>query len=91
MLGAMNTIILIISVIAPLLPVVMFPTRFIGRGLGGTLLGAALIVGTMMLIYVLMSTTMGLGTTDDGGKPAKGASSAATDVDMGALEQLLGN
>lgn len=86
----MNALILIVSVVAPLMPVVMFPTRFIGRGVGGTLLGAALIVGTMMLIYVLMSTTMGVGGGDDAAA-GKGASSQAADVDMNALAQLLGN
>lgn len=84
----MNALILIVSVIAPLVPVVMFPTRFIGRGVGGTLLGAALIVGTMMLIYVLMSTTMGGG--GDAAAAGKGASSQAADADMNALAQLLG-
>ena len=86
----MNTLILIVSVVAPLMPVVMFPTRFIGRGLSGTLLGAALIVGTMMLIYVTMSATMG--GTDDDAKPGKASQQqAAADADMKALDQLLGN
>ena len=48
----MNVVFLIASVVLPLLPVVMFPTRFIGRGRMGTILGAAMIVGMMMLIYV---------------------------------------
>ena len=81
----MNALILIVSVIAPLIPVVMFPTRFIGRGVGGTLFGAILIVGAMMLIYVLMSATMGSGDAK-AGKDAP----AASDTDMKALEQLLG-
>lgn len=84
----MNTIILAISVIAPLLPVVMFPTRFIGRGLPATLLGAALIVGAMMLIYFSMQGLMG-DNTGDGGKPGK-AAPAANDQEMSQLEQLLG-
>lgn len=87
----MNTIILIISVIAPLMPVVMFPTRFIGRGLSGTIMGAILIVGAMMFIYIVMSQTMG-GGGDDAAKPGKASQQqAATDVDMKALDQLLGN
>ncbi len=88
----MNTIILVISVIAPLLPVVMFPTRFIGRGLSGTILGAILIVGAMMFIYIVMSQTMGVGGDDSAAKPGKASQQqAATDVDMKALDQLLGN
>ncbi len=87
----MNAIILIVSVVAPLMPVVMFPTRFFGRGLGGTILGAALLVGAMMVIYVTMSATIGTGGDDPKADKAAKQQQAATDADMKALDQLLGN
>ncbi|HWA42939.1 MAG TPA: hypothetical protein VHA10_06995 [Hypericibacter adhaerens] len=87
----MNALFLIVSVVLPLLPVVLFPTRFIGRGVAGTLLGAGLLVGMMMLIYwglTGVSTLTGdLGMSDNDAS----ALASATDADMSALQKLLGN
>jgi hypothetical protein len=82
----MNALILVVSVVLPLLPVVMFPTRFFGRGMGSTVLGAGLLVGMMMLLYFGLQTMGGGGeaaSTDVAGLPA------GSDADMSALAQLL--
>lgn len=89
----MDALILIASVVLPLIPVVLFPTRFIGRGLGSTVLGAALIVGMMMLVYWSLSGFGGLGTSVPGGTADASADPLAgiSDKDMAALEKLLGD
>lgn len=84
----MNALFAIVSVVLPLLPVVLFPTRFIGRGLGGTLLGAALIVGMMLLVYWGLS---GLGGDDGKSDAALAAQAGLSDADIKALDKLLGN
>ena len=81
----MNTVFLILSVVLPLLPVVLFPTRFIGRGRTSTLLGAGMIVGMMMLIYFGLQGMGGLVGKDD----ADSSDAAAlSDSDMNALKTL---
>jgi hypothetical protein len=80
-----NAILLIASVVLPLLPVIMFPTRFIGRGVGATILGAALLVGMMMVLYVsLTAFTGGTGT----GKDAAADVPSVSDADLSALKDL---
>jgi hypothetical protein len=84
--GGMNALLLIVSVVLPLLPVVMFPTRFFGRGMMSTVLGAGLLVGMMMLLY--------FGLQSMGGDAAAGPGdvaglSSGSDADMSALAQLL--
>jgi hypothetical protein len=76
----MDAIILIVSVVLPLLPVVLFPTRFFGRGLGGTIFGAVLVVGMMMLVYWSLSAVTG----DTLPNAADGVSGA----DIAALQKL---
>ena len=73
--SCMNAIILIVSVVLPLLPIVLFPTRFFGRGTGMTLLGAGLLVGMMMLVYWSLS---GLTATD----------TTSSDADISALAKM---
>jgi hypothetical protein len=85
----MNAVILIVSVVLPLLPVVLFPTRFIGRGLGGTLFGAILIVGMMLLIYWSL-TGFGGPAGNDAATDAS-ALAGLSDADISALQQVLGN
>ena len=81
----MNAMILILSVVLPLLPIVLFPTRFFGRGRAMTVLGAVLLVGVMMLVWWSLN-----GLT--GADPAAGTDTAAltglSDQDMSALEKL---
>jgi hypothetical protein len=84
----MNAVLVALSVVLPLLPVILFPTRFFGRGTMSTLLGAGLLVGMMMALYV--------GLTALTGDQSSGAKSvAAADIpgvsaaDISALEQLL--
>ncbi|MEO8758424.1 MAG: hypothetical protein ABI398_11825 [Devosia sp.] len=81
----MSAIILIASVVLPLLPVVLFPTRFFGRGLPSTMFGAALVVGMMMMIYWSLSS-FGIGTSDSGADTA--ALTGVSDADLSALEKL---
>ena len=84
--GCMNAIILIVSVVLPLLPIVLFPTRFFGRGTGMTLLGAGLLVGMMMLVYWSLS---GLTATDaTSGDADTAALAGVNDADIAALEKL---
>jgi hypothetical protein len=82
----MNAVLLIVSVVLPLLPVVMFPTRFIGRGLGATAMGAALLVGMMMVLYLSLSAA----TRSSGGAGAVAADlPSVSDADLRALKDLL--
>jgi hypothetical protein len=87
----MDVLYLIISVVLPLIPVVLFPTRFIGRGLGGTLVGAALIVGMMMLVYWSLTGFSSLTAGDTKTSKDAAAQAGLSDADMKALEKLLGN
>jgi hypothetical protein len=80
----MNVVFLIASVVLPLLPVVLFPTRFIGRGRVSTLLGAGMIVGMMMLIYFGLQGFGDMTGKSDGGDDAV----ALSDADMSALKTL---
>ena len=85
-IGTVNAILLIVSVVLPLLPVVMFPTRFIGRGTGATVVGAVLIVGMMMVIYFSLSAATG----DQGaGAAAPTDLPSVSDADLSALKDLL--
>ena len=81
----MNAILTILSVVLPLLPVIMFPTRFFGRGTLPTIVGACLLVGMMMVLY------FSLGALSGDGSP--GAASAdlpsVPDADLSALADLL--
>jgi len=81
----MNAVILILSVVLPLLPIVLFPTRFFGRGRAMTVLGAMLLVGVMMLVWWSLN---GLTTTE----PSPGTDTAAltglSNQDLNALEKL---
>jgi hypothetical protein len=83
--ATMNAILLIASVVVPLLPVVMFPTRFIGRGVGATVLGAGLLVGMMMVIYLSLSAITG-GTSE--GKAAAADVPDISNADLDALKDL---
>ena len=82
----MDAIILIASVVLPLLPVVMFPTRFFGRGLGSTLVGAVLLVGMMMLVYWSLQGALNSGGGDSGDAAT---ATALSDADLSALKKLL--
>lgn len=79
----MNLVILVLSVVLPLLPVILFPTRFFGRGLVSTAFGAVLLVGMMMLLYFGLQS---LTAPDSGGLDT--ALPGATDADLSALEKL---
>ena len=46
----MNVLLIIVGVVAPLLPIVLFPTRFLGKGIGMTQLGAGLLVSDIILV-----------------------------------------
>jgi len=81
----MNAIILVVSVVLPLLPIIMFPTRFFGRGLGSTLLGAGLLVGMMMLLYWSLGSFAG---DTSSGSTDTAAVAGMSDADMAALEKL---
>jgi hypothetical protein len=80
----MNLALLIISVVVPVLPVVLFPTRFIGRSMVSTALGAGLLVALMMGIYFSLTAL--------GGAMAGPADTSAlgglTDQDASALDAL---
>ena len=82
----MNALLLIVSVVVPLVPVIIFPTRFFGRGLASTVLGAGLLVGLMMLLYFGLQSMGGDGQSASGDLAAL---PSGADADMSALEQLL--
>lgn len=86
MLCRMNAILVLASVVLPLIPVVMFPTRFIGRGLGRTVVGAVLLVGMMMAIYLTLSAVTGEAGT---AATASADLPSISDADLSALEDLL--
>jgi hypothetical protein len=81
----MDVVILILSVVLPLLPIVLFPTRFFGRGRAMTVLGAVLLVGMMMLIWWSLN-----GLTADDARPGTdtAALTGLSDADLSALEKL---
>lgn len=83
---AMDAILLIVSVVLPLMPVIMFPTRFIGRGLGATVLGAVLLVGMMMMLYLSLSAVTG--GTGGGAAHASTDLPSTSDADLDALKDL---
>lgn len=80
----MNTVLLIAGIVAPLLPVVLFPTRFFGRGRMMTVLGAVLLVGAMMLLWYSVSGF----TSDDAKSTDTAAVDGLSDQDLSALEKL---
>ena len=81
----MNAVILVLSVVLPLLPIVLFPTRFFGRGRAMTVLGAALLVGVMMLLWWSLN---GLTSTDTAATSDTAALTGLSDKDLSALEKL---
>ena len=81
----MNAILIVISVSLPLLPLVLFPAKTIGRGGVWTIVGAAMIVGVMMLIFFGMQELTGDAGSDD----LTAASAQISDADVKALEKLL--
>lgn len=83
----MSAVFAIISVVLPLLPVVLFPTRFIGRGTLSTVLGAGLIVGMMMVLYFGLQS-MG-GSSAAATAPGDDDLPSISTADVSALEQLL--
>jgi hypothetical protein len=80
----MNAILIAVSVAGPLLPVVLFPTRFFGRGLTSTIVGAAMLVGMMMAMYFGMQAMLG----DGSAAPAAGEEAGISGADLAALEKL---
>ena len=83
----MNIILMIVSVVLPLLPVVLFPTRFFGRGLTSTVVGAVMLVGMMMLIYFGLNGLTGPTPPAD---KSDLAASSLNSADVSALDALLG-
>jgi len=81
----MNAVILVLSVVLPLLPIVLFPTRFFGRGRAMTVLGAVLLVGVMMLLWWSLN---GLTSTDTAATSDTAALTGLSDQDLSALEKL---
>ena len=79
----MNVLLVIVGVVAPLLPIVLFPTRFFGRGMGMTLVGAGLLVGAMMLVWWSINFSTDTAPTAD-----TAALTGLSDTDMSALEKL---
>ena len=79
----MNVLLIIIGVVAPLLPIVLFPTRFFGKGIGMTVLGAALLVGAIMLVWWGVNFSTDTTTSTD-----TAAVTGLSDADMSALEKL---
>lgn len=79
----MNLLIIVVSVILPLLPLILFPARTMGRGGMWTLVGAAMLIGLMMILFFGVQ-----GMSDD-------ATSIGADVpqlsdsDMQALAKVL--
>lgn len=80
----MNPLLMVASVVLPLVPVILFPTRFIGRGMVQTVIGAGLIVGMMMAVYLSLSALAG-----EQAGPAVDELPSFSDADLGALENLL--
>jgi hypothetical protein len=82
----MNAILMILSVVLPLLPVILFPTRFFGRGTLPTIVGACLLVGMMMVLYFSLGALAG----GDGGPGTASADlPSIPDADLSALAALL--
>ncbi len=81
----MNAVIIALSVVLPLLPIVLFPTKFIGRGGAWKFVGAGLLVGMMMLLFFSLQSA-----TDDTAKAGGDSSALAgiSDADLSALQKL---
>ena len=78
----MTAILVALSVVLPLLPVILFPTRFFRRGGMWPLLGAALLVGGMLVLALSLRDA-----GDDAAKPDADAA-ALSSADLSALEKL---
>jgi hypothetical protein len=81
----MNVLLIIVGVVAPLLPIVLFPTRFFGKGMGMTLLGAGLLVAAIMLVWWSINFSTDATTSTD---TDTAAATGLSDADMSALEKL---
>jgi hypothetical protein len=78
----MNTLLIILLVVLPLLKFVIAPARTMGRGGGSTIFGAVLIVGMMMVIFLALHAITG--TVD---KPAGSASTSGVTLPGGSAQQ----
>ena len=86
----MNLALVIISVVVPVLPVVLFPTRFIGRSMVSTVVGAGLLVALMMGIDLSLSALGGLDDFAAATDPADASAlGGLTNQDVSALDALL--
>jgi hypothetical protein len=91
----MEILLLALTVGVPLIKFILFPARTMGRGGNWTIVGAAMIVGLMMVLWFAMqslsdtaSDVAGAGTAKPGGPPAQ--QQQQTDLpDLDGLTQLL--
>ena len=84
----MTQILIIASIVGPLLPFLLFPGRLIGRGGIWVAVGAAMLVGIMMLVFFSMQD---LGSPDSAiaGLVGGDATASLSAADVAALEKLL--
>ncbi len=84
MMAAMTFAIIILGTIAPLLPLVFAPARTIGRGGAMKYVGAAALVGVMLLIFFSVRDMGGSDGADLGALPS------VSPADVSALANLFG-
>lgn len=75
----MEILLLALTIGLPLIKIVLFPARAMGRGGNWTLIGAAMIVGLMMALW--------FGVQSFTGSPPAGKTAAASDTTDAAAEQ----
>jgi hypothetical protein len=80
----MNLAIIVLSVVVPLLPLVLWPARTIGRGGAWKYIGAAVLVGLMMIVFLGVQDLGG-----DTGSTDQTAAAGISDADIAALEKIL--
>lgn len=82
----MNTLIIIVATLVPLLPLILFPARTIGRGGTWTYVGAALLVGaSLAIVFSLQAAT----DTPPAAAGTATASAGLSPADIKALDALL--
>ncbi len=86
---AMDLLLLALTIGLPLIKILLFPARTMGRGGGWTLIGAVMIVGLMMVLWFGVQQLTAT-TSDAPAQPGAASDTSAGQLpDLNALAKLL--
>jgi hypothetical protein len=85
----MEILLLALTIGLPIIKIVMFPARTMGRGGNWTIVGAAMIVAMMMALWFSMQSVTDVSEATAAAVPAGGAASTDQLPDLDKLAQLL--